>query len=118
MVRQSRAVPPPRFPDVWAAHLPAGADPAGLDLTARCSLPAAWAASRAAAPDRPLLHDPVRGWLTAATVERESATVAARLHGAGLRPGDRFLMSAARTCHWASVRTCGRVFAVGLIRAH
>lgn len=88
-------MPPLRFPDVWASHLAAGTDPAALDLTARRSLPAAWAANRAAAPDRPLLHDPVRGWLTAATVEHESAAVAARLHGAGLRPGDRFLMSAA-----------------------
>ena len=88
-------MPPLRFPDAWAAHLPPGADPAALDLTARRSLPAAWAAIRAAAPDRPVLHDPRRGWLTGAAVERESAAVAARLHGAGLRAGDRFLMSAA-----------------------
>ena len=88
-------MPPLRFPDSWAAHLPVGCDPTLLDLTARRSLPAVWAANRAAAPDRPVLHDPRRGWLTAAALERESATVAARLHGAGLRAGDRFLMSAA-----------------------
>ena len=96
-VRQSRAMPPLRFPDSWAAHLPAGFDPAALDLAARRSLPAVWAASRAAAPFRPAVHDARRGWLTAATVERESATVAARLHGAGLRAGDRFLISATST---------------------
>ena len=86
---------PLRYPDVWAAHLPAGEDPAALDLTARRSLPAAWAANRAAAPERPVLHDRVRGWLTNGQLEAESAAVAARLHAAGLRPGDRFLMSAA-----------------------
>ena len=83
-----------RAPAVWAAHLSAGADPAALALTAQRSLPAAWAARRATAPDARVLHDPVRGWLTAAALERESAEVAGRLHAAGLRPGDRFLMSA------------------------
>lgn len=88
-------MPPLEYPAIWGAHLPPGVDPATLDLTARRSLPAAWAANRAAAPDRPVLHDPVRGWLSGAAIERASAIVAARLHGAGLRPGDRFLMSAA-----------------------
>ena len=65
------------------------------DLLARRSLPAAWAANRAVAPQASVLHDPTRGWLTNADLERESAAVAGRLHAAGLRPGDRFLMSAA-----------------------
>ena len=65
------------------------------DLLARRSLPAAWAATRAVAPQAPVLHDPTRGWLTNADLERESAAVAGRLHAAGLRPGDRFLVSAA-----------------------
>ena len=81
-------------PAVWAAHLPAGGDPAAFDLLARRSLPAAWAANRAADPGRPVLHDPDRGWITNAQLEDESASVARRLHAAGLRPGDRFLASA------------------------
>ena len=85
---------PLSYPAAWAAHLSAGADPAALDLTARRSLPAVWAANFAAAPERPVLHDPARGWLTGAELERESAAAARRLHAAGLRPGDRFLMSA------------------------
>ena len=41
----------------WTRHLPAGVDPATIDLTARVSLPAAWAARWRAAPDRPVLRD-------------------------------------------------------------
>lgn len=59
------------------------------------TLPRAWAARFAEAPDRPVLWEERRGWVTAGDLERASRRVAARLDGAGLRPGDRILMSAA-----------------------
>jgi malonyl-CoA/methylmalonyl-CoA synthetase len=77
----------------WARHLPPGVDPASVDLLARRSLPAAWAANWAAAPDAPAVHDD-RGWLTNAELDARSRRVAGRLAGAGLRTGDRIVMSA------------------------
>src|SRR5437762_6110332 len=79
-----------RYPDVWAAHLPPGADPAALDLTAKRSLPAAWAARWTEAPER----EQIVGVLTRGDLDRESRRMAGRLHGAGLRAGDRILFSA------------------------
>ena len=58
------------------------------------TLPEAWAAHFETAPDRPLLWEKRRGWVTAGDVDQASRRVAARLAGAGLRPGDRILMSA------------------------
>ncbi len=79
---------------MWARHLPPGVDPASVDLLARRSLPAAWAANWAAAPDAPAVHDD-RGWLTNAELDLRSRRVAGRFAGAGLRAGDRIVMSAA-----------------------
>lgn len=45
-------------------------------------------------PDRPTLWDESRGWRTAGHLDRSSRVVAARLHRAGLRRGDRMLLSA------------------------
>ena len=58
------------------------------------TLPQAWAAHFEADPDRPVLWEERRGWVRAGNVDRNSRRVAARLAGAGLRPGDRILMSA------------------------
>src|SRR5262245_27814510 len=76
-----------------SAHLPPGAG-APQRLGTR-SLPAAWAEHWRVAPERPGLHDASRGWLSWGALERESARAAGRLHGAGLRAGDRVLFSAA-----------------------
>jgi malonyl-CoA/methylmalonyl-CoA synthetase len=65
--------------------------PAGPGAT----LPTAWAARFAEAPDRPMLWEAGRGWVRAGELDRASRRVAARLAGAGLRPGDRVFMSAA-----------------------
>ncbi|MGH9011367.1 MAG: AMP-binding protein, partial [Acidimicrobiia bacterium] len=73
----------------WDVHLPA---PPGPPLGA--TLPAALAAHFETAPGRPLLWEERRGWVTAGDLDRASRQVAARLAGAGLRPGDRILMSA------------------------
>lgn len=77
----------------WARHLPPGVDPGSVDLLARRSLPAAWVANWATAPDAPAVHDD-RGWLTNAELDARSRRIAGRLAGAGLQPGDRIVMSA------------------------
>ncbi len=80
----------------WAAHLPADVDPATLDLTAAGSLPARWAAQWRAAPDRPVLHDPDGDrWWSGAELDAATSRVAGRYDGAGLRAGDRVLISCA-----------------------
>ena len=58
------------------------------------TLPRAWAARFAAAPDRPVLWEERRGWAPAGGLDRARRRLAARLDGAGLRAGDRILMSA------------------------
>ena len=76
----------------WTAHLPAGTS--SLDLLAKGTLVAAWTRTWSGEPGRPVLHSATRGWLTAGALERESRLVAGRLHGVGLRRGDRILLSA------------------------
>jgi len=78
----------------WARHLPPGVAPASVDLLARGSLPAAWAANWTAAPDAPALHG-TDGWVTNRELDVRSRAAAGRLAGAGLRAGDRVVMSAA-----------------------
>jgi len=77
----------------WSAHLPAGAafDPGRL---AAHALPEAWAAHWSRAPERPALAEAGGAWLSWGGLEAGSARAAGRLHGAGLRAGDRVLMSA------------------------
>ena len=58
------------------------------------TLPRAWAARCSEAPDRPVLWEERRGWVTAGDLDRASRRIAARFAGAGLRPGDRILLSA------------------------
>jgi malonyl-CoA/methylmalonyl-CoA synthetase len=79
----------------WVVHLPAGADPARLDLLAEETLPRGWARRFAAEPARPVLWERRRGWVSAGALDTASRRVAARFHRAGLRAGDRILMSAA-----------------------
>ena len=85
-----------RMDPTWARHLPDGVRPDSVDLLARRSLPAAWAEQWAAAPERPAIHD--AGAWHDATVTSTGAVraVAARSRApAGLRDGDRVVMSAA-----------------------
>jgi malonyl-CoA/methylmalonyl-CoA synthetase len=80
----------------WSMHLPAGLDPAAVDLLAHESLPRAWARHFALAPGRPCVRDANAGsWLSYGELDMRSRGVASRLAAAGLRTGDRVVMSAA-----------------------
>ena len=59
------------------------------------TLPRAWASHFESDPGRPVLWEERRGWVTAGDLDRATRRVATRLAGAGLRPGDRILLSAA-----------------------
>lgn len=78
----------------WEAHLPAGTRPEDVDLLAKRTLPAAWAAAWRQAPAARILFERGRGWIAAAELEERSRLIAGRLQAAGLRPGDRMLFSA------------------------
>ncbi len=83
------------MPPAWTAHLPAGTDPQTVDLLAGRSLPAVWAQTWAREPGAPALWDAPAGWTTAGELDARTRRVAGRLRAAGLRPGDRAVVSAA-----------------------
>src|SRR5262249_55758037 len=76
-----------------AVHLRGGA----FDATAggAGTLPRSWARHFARAGDRPALADERGGTLSYGALDTASRSAAGRLHGAGLRAGDRVLVSAA-----------------------
>ncbi|MGN6170599.1 MAG: class I adenylate-forming enzyme family protein, partial [Solirubrobacteraceae bacterium] len=78
----------------WEAHLPAGMRAEDLDLTAKGSLPSAWATVWASNSSTPNLFTESHGWTTAGELDDATRRVAGRLQGAGLGPGDRMLFSA------------------------
>jgi malonyl-CoA/methylmalonyl-CoA synthetase len=77
--------------DAWRRH---GFSGTASDLVAAGTLPRAWAARWAGAPGAPTLAGPDGRWLSAAELEERTAAVAARFAAAGLRPGDRMVVSA------------------------
>jgi malonyl-CoA/methylmalonyl-CoA synthetase len=77
----------------WARHLPAGTDPASVDLLRAGSLPAAWARQWAATPDADAVVTDTTS-VSARDLEARSRAVAARFVATGARAGDRVLMSA------------------------
>ncbi len=78
----------------WEAHLPSVPRADELALTARGTLPAAWASKWAAAPAAPVLFEAGRGRISASELEAATRRVAGRLKRAGLAPGERMLFSA------------------------
>jgi len=82
----------PSSVDAWAAHGFSG-DPALL--IRETTLVNAWVQRWSEAPDHPVLSDGNGEWVTAAQLSERTRTVARRLAGAGLRAGDRILMSCA-----------------------
>jgi malonyl-CoA/methylmalonyl-CoA synthetase len=77
--------------EAWRTH---GFTGVAADLVDAGTLPRAWAARWASAPDAPVLAGPDGRWVRAAELDERTATVAARYAAAGLAPGDRILMSA------------------------
>ena len=78
----------------WTEHLPPGTAPGDVALASAGTLVAAWRRRWADDPHRVLLTDAAGATLTAATLDDRSAVAAARLSGAGVRPGDRVVVSA------------------------
>lgn len=80
-------------PAHWSRHLPEGVDPSSIDLLARRSLPAAWAAIWRDDPDRPVLRDVDGTWWTRGALDEVTSDRARRLLAAGLRAGDKVVVS-------------------------
>ncbi len=59
------------------------------------SLPAAWSKRWASGASKPTLWDPGTGWITRGDLAQRTKAAAGRLYGAGLRKGDRIILSAA-----------------------
>jgi len=78
----------------WAAHLPAGTDPAGVDLLAGGSLPGAWTSAWRADGTRTVLSTLDGARVSAAELEERTAAAAGRYAATGLLPGERILLSA------------------------
>ena len=69
----------------WTIHLPAGVSAEGLDLGARVSLPAAWAAAWARSRAAPTLFDQRHGWVTAGRARSGDAAGGRAAAGGGSR---------------------------------
>jgi malonyl-CoA/methylmalonyl-CoA synthetase len=85
--------------DGWAAHLPPGVDPPSLDLLADRSLPGSWTRRWAEDGGRRVLWTDEDGWTSAQELEERTRLTAGRLAAAGLRPGDRLVLSAGVSLH-------------------
>ena len=79
--------------DAWRRH--GFEDAAASDLVAAGTLPRAWTDRWARALGAPTLAGPDGNWVSAGELEERTATVAGRYAAAGLRAGDRLLVSAA-----------------------
>ncbi len=78
-----------------AVHFPMGIDPDDVDLLDEVSLPAAWSKRWASGASKPTLWDAGSGWVTRGELAQRTKAAAGRLYGAGLRKGDRIILSAA-----------------------
>jgi malonyl-CoA/methylmalonyl-CoA synthetase len=78
----------------WRAHLPPGVGLEDLDLLREVSLPAAWSRRAAEDPGAPALVTAGGECVTRGDLAGRNARVAGRLHAAGLRRGDRLVLSA------------------------
>ena len=83
----------------WSPHLPAGVDPSSVDLLAERSLPVSWTRRWAEDGSREVLWTDEGRWTSADELEERTRRVAARFAAAGLRRGDRLVLSAASSLH-------------------
>jgi malonyl-CoA/methylmalonyl-CoA synthetase len=74
-------------------HLPPGLDPSDVDLLADGSLPGRFLRRWLQRPGARQLQDVDGTWLTSEELEARTRSAAQRLLAAGLRPGDRFVLS-------------------------
>ncbi|MDE0603572.1 MAG: AMP-binding protein [bacterium] len=81
-------------PRADAVHFPVGIEPGDVDLLEEVSLPAAWAKRWAVEMSKPTLWDASSGWVTRGDLAQRTKVAAGRLYGAGLRKGDRIILSA------------------------
>jgi malonyl-CoA/methylmalonyl-CoA synthetase len=79
----------------WARHLPAGAAGDLAELGRDGSLPGRWTRHWRERPTPHQLRDVDGAWISSAELEERTRRVALRLLGAGLAPGDRFVLSGA-----------------------
>jgi malonyl-CoA/methylmalonyl-CoA synthetase len=78
----------------WRDHLPPGMSPEDVALASAGSLVAAWRRRWDDDPGRIVLTDTAGAALTAAALDERSSVAAARLAAAGVRAGDRVVVSA------------------------
>ncbi len=83
----------------WSPHLPAEMAPSSLDLLADRSLPGSWTQRWAQDGGRRVLWTDEGGWTSAGELEERTRQVAGRYAAAGLRRGDRLVLSAATSLH-------------------
>jgi len=87
----------------WLRHIPAGLDPADIDLTRGGTLPHLWNENWLLNPERNVVHDASNGWVTGAELRRRTIDAAARLRGGGLRQGHRVIVGATSSVDLVSV---------------
>ncbi len=78
-----------------SVHLPAGAEADEIDLLEDGSLVGRWLRRWRERPAEPQLQDVDGRWITAEELEEQTRAAARRLRGAGLEPGQRFVLSGA-----------------------
>lgn len=88
--------------DGWHNHIPAGVSFRPDDLLREGTLVQAWSRHWRERPQRPVVHGAdtqgaAAAWVDGAELDRRSRVIAARLHAAGVRPGDRVLLSGPNT---------------------
>jgi len=97
----------------WRAHLPAGDAFGSVAELGAVPLPSRWRRRWQSEPRQRVLWDSDDGWVTAQELARRTARTAGRLHGAGLRPGDRLLLSARSST--AAVAAYAAALRLGLV---
>lgn len=97
----------------WLAHLPSGVSLAAVAGLGAVPLPLRWRQRWEADPQQRVLWDAGGGWVTAGELARRTARTAGRLHAAGLRAGDRVLLSAGSST--ASVVAYAAALRLGLV---
>jgi len=97
----------------WRAHLPPGETLGSAAELGAVTLPLRWRRRWEADPQRRALWDADGGWVTAGEFAQRTARAAGRLLGAGLRAGDRVLLSAGSST--ASVVAYAAALRLGLV---